>query len=40
MNNSLLAVLLFAYIFIIQYIPMGYTLKLAAQLSVGLAGVR
>lgn len=39
MNNSLLAGLLFLYIFVIQFMPLGYSVKLAAQLSIGLAGV-
>jgi hypothetical protein len=38
MNASLLAGLLFLYIFLIQYVPMGASARLAAQLSIGLAG--
>ncbi len=39
MNNSILAALLFLYIFAIQYIPMEYNVRLAAQLFIGVAGV-
>ncbi|MGA1975570.1 MAG: hypothetical protein ABSG92_08035 [Conexivisphaerales archaeon] len=39
MNNGLLAGLLFLYIFVIQFVPLAYSVKLAAQLSIGLAGV-
>ncbi|HVP22650.1 MAG TPA: hypothetical protein VMS77_01910 [Conexivisphaerales archaeon] len=39
LNNSVLAALLFIYIFVIQYLPMSYATRLAAQLFVGVAGV-
>ena len=39
MNNSVLAALLFIYIFVIQYIPLAYGVRLAAQLFIGVAGV-
>jgi hypothetical protein len=39
LNNSILAAALFIYIFVIQYIPMEYGARLAAQLFIGVAGV-
>ena len=39
MNNSILAALLFLYIFVIQYISMDYGVRLAAQLLIGVVGV-
>jgi len=39
LNNSILAALLFLYIFVIQYIPMDSGVRLAAQLFIGVAGV-
>jgi len=39
LNNSVLAAMLFLYIFVIQYVPMAYGTRLAAQLFIGVAGV-
>ena len=39
LNNSVLAALLFIYIFVIQYVPMPYDVRLAAQLLIGVFGV-
>ena len=39
MNNSLIAGLLFFYIFVIQFLPLDHSARLAAQLSAGVVGV-